>query len=242
MRSQPVDYLFFGAHPDDVEIACGGSIARFVSEGRKVGIIDLTGGEMGTRGTPAQRLDESLAAARILGAIFRERMNFGDGNLRTGRDEELEVIDRIRRVRPAVVFAPYPDDRHPDHTRTGKLVTESAFYAGLAKIETNYPAHRPQIVAYYIQNYGFDPTFVVDVSATFAQKVKALRAYKSQFHNPRSREPMTMIAKKSFLQLIEGRARHFGGLIGAEFGEGFITKQPPRIDDVAAAYRGREVS
>ncbi len=241
MKNTKVDYLFFGAHPDDAEIGCGGTMLDAVAKGKKIALVDLTRGEMGTRGTPETRLRESLASARVLGALFRLGLDLGDGNLRSGREEELEVIALIRKHRPSIVYAPHPDDRHPDHTRCGKLVTEASFYAGLAKIETGQPAHRPQTVVYYMQNYVQQPSFVVDTTAYQKRKMEALRCYKSQFYNPRSKEKPTFIAKKSFIDMIEARARHFGTMIGAEFGEGFLTKQPPRVDDVAAAYRGREV-
>jgi bacillithiol biosynthesis deacetylase BshB1 len=241
MRQRTVDYLFFGAHPDDVEICAGGAVLEAVADRKKVGLVDLTKGEMGTRGSAKRRLGESLAAANALGALFRFQLDFGDGNLAVGREQELEIIQVIRRHKPKVVFAPYPDDRHPDHTRTGRIVTEASFYAGLAKIETSDPPHRPDAVVYYIQNYIPHPTFVIDITESFEQKMKALKCYKSQFHNPRSKERPTLIAKRSFIDLIEARARHFGALIGTEYGEGFVTKQPPRIDDVAAAYRDREV-
>ncbi len=241
MKNTTVDYLFFGAHPDDAEIGCGGTMLEAVAKGKRIAMVDLTRGEMGTRGTPETRLRESLAAARVLGALFRLQLDLGDGMLRNGRDEELEVVSIIRKHRPAIVFAPYPDDRHPDHSRAGRLVTEASFYAGLAKIETGQQAHRPQTVVYYMQNYVQQPAFVVDITASQKKKMEALRCYKSQFYNPKSKEKMTFIAKKSFIEMIEARARHFGAMIGAEFGEGFLTKQPPRVDDVAAAYQGREV-
>lgn len=241
MKNAKVDYLFFGAHPDDAEIGCGGTMLESVAKGKKIALVDLTRGEMGTRGTPETRLRESLAAARLLGALFRIQLDLGDGNLRTGREEELEVISVIRKHRPSIVFAPFPDDRHPDHTRTGKLVTEASFYSGLAKIDSGQAPHRPQAVVYYMQNYTQQPSFVVDTSAFQAKKMEALRCYKSQFWNPKSKERMTVIARKSFIDMIEARARHFGSMIGAEFGEGFVTKQPPRVVDVAAAYHGREV-
>jgi len=212
-----------------------------VAKGKKIALVDLTRGEMGTRGTPETRLHESLAAARVLGALFRLQLDFGDGNLRAGREEELELISVIRKHRPSILFAPYPDDRHPDHTRAGRVITEASFYAGLAKIETGQAPHRPQAVVYYMQNYVHPPSFVVDTTASQKKKMEALRCYKSQFYNPKSRERMTFIAKKSFIDMIEARARHFGAMIGAEFGEGFVTKQAPRVDDVEAAYRGREV-
>ncbi len=240
-RSDSVDAIFFAAHADDVELSCGGTIAKIVKSGRRAAIVDLTRGEMGTRGTPQARRRESRSAARILGAAFREQLDFGDGGLRTGRQEELQIIDIVRRWRPTLVFAPWPDDRHPDHTRAGRVVTDGSFYAGLRKIETRFPAHRPQAIAYYLQNYIPAVSLVVDVSDTWATKMRAIHAYKSQFFNPKSKEPLTFISRENFLEMIEARGRHFGALIGVRFAEAFVTKQPPRVDDVFAAFRGREV-
>ncbi|HEX6179492.1 MAG TPA: bacillithiol biosynthesis deacetylase BshB1 [Thermoanaerobaculia bacterium] len=236
-----VDLIFIGAHPDDVELAAGGTIARAVRDGLKVGMIDLTRGEMGTRGTPAIRQREARAAARALGASFREQLDFGDGNLRYGRDEELELIEVFRATKAKLVFAPYPDDRHPDHTRTGRVVTDAWFYAGLRQLKTKRTAHRPQAVAYYLQNYLYPASFVVDTSSVWKTKMKSIAAYKSQFHDPKSKEPQTFISDPRFLQMIEARGRHFGALIGVTYGEAFVTKQPPRIDDLVGAYSGREV-
>lgn len=236
-----VDLLFFGAHPDDVELAAGGTIARAVRDGLRVGMIDLTRGEMGTRGTPATRKREAQAAARVLGASFRDQLDFGDGNLRTGRDEELEIIRIVRATRPRLLFAPYPEDRHPDHTRTGRLITDAWFYAGLRQLQTDAPAHRPQTVIYYLQNYQFRPSFVVDTTAAWKTKMRSIAAYKSQFHDAKSKEPRTFISDPRFLQMIEARGRHFGALIGATYGEAFVTRQPPRVDDLIAAYGEREV-
>jgi len=240
--AKTVDAIFFAAHADDIELACGGTIVNLVQSGRKAGIVDLTRGEMGTRGTPQIRQRESRAAAKILGAAFREQLDLGDGGLRTGREEEMEIIEAVRRWRPQVIFAPWPDERHPDHSRAGRLVSEASFYAGLPKIETKLAAHRPQAVVYYLQNYLPPISFVIDVTDSWKTKMKAVGAYKSQFFNPKSVEPRTFIAEQRFLEMIEARGKHFGALIGARYGEAFVTKQPPRIDDVFAAYGGREVS
>ncbi len=236
-----VDAMFFAAHADDIELACGGTIAKMVRDGRRTGIVDLTRGEMGTRGDPETRLRESRVSADILGATFREQFDFGDGGLRTGRDEEMEIIDIVRRWRPSIVFAPWPDERHPDHSRSGRLVAEASFYAGLRKIETKLPAHRPQAVVYYLQNYLPPLSFVMDVSESWETKMKAVGCYKSQFFDRKSKEPRTFIAEAKFLEMIEARGKHFGALIGARYGEAYVTKQPPRVDDVFAAYQGREV-
>ena len=236
-----VDLLFVSAHPDDTELSCGGTIVTSVKRGLRCGMIDLTRGEMGTRGTPETRRREASASAEILGASFREQLDFHDGGLLTGPDQERELIDIVRITRPRLIFTPYPDDRHPDHTRAGRLVTESSFYAGLKSLKTKYDAHRPQATIYYIQNYQRPVSFVVDVTAAWKTKMRAIAAFKSQFHNPNSKEPQTFIARPEFIEMIDARGRHFGELIGAKYGEAFVTKQPPRVDDVIGAYRGREV-
>ena len=234
-----VDLLFFGAHADDLELSCGGTIAKSVKDGLRVGMIELTRGEMGTRGTPEIREREARAAAGILGAHVREQLDLGDGGLRTGRDEEMAVIDVVRRFRPEVIFAPLPDERHPDHVRTGRLVTDAAFYAGLRAIQTKFGAHRPQVTAYYMQNYVQHPSFVIDVTTAWETKMRAIRAFDSQFGQ--SKEPQIFISQPQFLDMIDARGKHFGALIGVRYGEAFVTKQPPRVDDVIAAYSGREV-
>lgn len=241
MNIEPVDIIFFGAHPDDVELSCGGTVAKMVRDGRRVAIVDLTRGEMGTRGTPQTRKREAAAAARALGATFRFQLDFQDGNLQTGREQELQIIDILRQATPQLVVGPYPDDRHPDHTRTGRIVTEASFYAGLRALETGVAAHRPQAVLYYLQNYMFPPSFVVDVTKHWKTKMKSVAAYKSQFHDPKSKEPQTFISDPKFLDMIEARGKHFGALIGTEYGEAFVTKQPPRVDDLLGAYAGREI-
>ena len=235
-----VDILFFGAHPDDVELSCGATVAKSVKDGLRVGIVDLTRGEMGTRGTPQTRKRESQNAAKVLGAAFRRQLDFQDGNLQTGRAQELEIIELLRTYRPQLVVAPYPDDRHPDHTRTGRIVTEAWFYAGLRALETGLAAHRPQAVLYYLQNYMIPPSFVVDVTAHWKTKMRSVAAYKSQFHDPQSKEPQTFISDPKFLEMIDARGKHFGALINVQYGEAFVTKQPPKIDDMIAAYSGRE--
>ena len=239
--SESVDVIFFGAHPDDVELSCGGTAAKLVKDGRRIGIVDLTRGEMGTRGTPQTRKREAAAAAKALGATFRQQLDFQDGNLQTGREQELEIIAILRERRPSLVIAPFPDDRHPDHTRTGRIVTEASFYAGLRALETGLAAHRPQTVLYYLQNYMQPPSFVVDVTRHWKAKMKSVAAYKSQFHDPNSKEPHTFISDPKFLEMIDARGKHFGALINAQYGEAFISKQPPRIDDPIAAYSGREI-
>ena len=236
----PVDVLAVAAHADDVELCCAGTLVRLAERGHRFGIVDLTRGEMGTRGDPATRERESRRAAEVLGAQFREILDFGDGGLRKTRENELTLVDLIRREKPRLILTSYPDDRHPDHRRAGELATDAAYYAGLRRIETAHPAHRPQQTIYFSTAFVHAPTFVVDVTAAMEKRLASIRCYTSQFHNPESREPETILSQRSFLAAIEARARHFGFLIGVEFGEGFVSKRPPRIDDPIAAFDGFE--
>jgi bacillithiol biosynthesis deacetylase BshB1 len=236
----PVDILACGAHPDDVELGCGGSLAAFAARGKSFGILDLTRGEMGTRGTPEIREREAEEAARTLGAAFRVTLDLGDGGLRTDRDAELRIVEVVRRARPRLLIAPYPDDRHPDHARAGRLLKEASFYAGLRALETGVPAHRPQQVVFYFATYVGSPSFLVDVSGVLERKLAALAAYRSQFHDPSSKEPETFISRKGFVEAITARARFFGAMANVEHAEGFVSPFPPRVDDPVAAFEGYE--
>lgn len=236
----PVDVLAIGAHPDDVEMTCGGTLVRLKGRGKRFGIVDLTRGEMGTRGTHETRRREAERAAEILGAEFRETLDFGDGGIAVSRENELLLMDVIRREKPRLVITSYPDDRHPDHARAGRIVTDAAFYAGLRKIETNHPAHRPQQTIYFPTGTMHEPHFVVDITAAMDTRRAAILAFASQFHREGSAEPETVLSQKIFLEAIEARARHVGFLVGVEFGEGFLSKRPPRIEDPIAAFEGFE--
>lgn len=236
----PVDVLAIAAHPDDVEMTCAGTLVMLARRGRRVGIVDLTAGEMGTRGTAATREAEAKRASEILGAAFRETLDLSDGGLETGRAAELEVIEVIRREKPRVVLTSYPEDRHPDHARAGRLVADAAFYAGLRKLETAHPAHRPQQVLFFSTFLLQEPFLLVDVTPAMETRRAAVRAFSSQFHDPDSKEPQTMLSQESFLEKVEARARHFGMLAGVEFAEGFVSLRPPRIDDLINAFEGYE--
>lgn len=236
----PVDVLAFGAHPDDVELGCGGTLASLAGRGRGVGIVDLTRGEMATRGTPETRVREAAEAGRLLGARFRANLDLGDGDLRTDRAAQLLVVDAVRRARPRLVLAPFPEDRHPDHARAGRLVGEAAWYAGLAKLDTGLAAHRPDQIVFYAAYALLSPTFLVDVTATFETKVAALRAYASQFHGAASGEPETYVSSKDFWEGVEARARSYGRIANVPYAEGFVSKAPPTLADPAAAFRGYE--
>jgi len=236
----PVDLLAVAAHADDIELTCAGTLVVARQRGYSFGIVDLTRGEMGTRGTPEIRRREAERAAELLGASFRETLDFGDGGLEATREHELTLIDVIRREKPRLILTSYPEDRHPDHRRAGTLVSDAAFYAGLRKIETAHPAHRPQQTVYFSAADVHAPTFVVDVTSAMETRMRAIRAYVSQFHDPASREPQTLLSQESFLKSIEARTRHFGFLIGAEFGEGFVSRRPPRVDDIIGAFKNLE--
>lgn len=234
-----LDILAFGPHPDDVEIACGGTLARAVRSDRTVGIVHLTRGEMGTRGTPEERRREARKAAEILGVSVMEILDCGDGSLRTGPEEEDRLIELLRRHRPDVVLGPPPRDRHPDHGRAHDLVEAACFYAGVAKRSPGLgEPHRPGVTFQYLLHDSYEPDFVVDVSDTWDLRQKAVSAYGSQvFQVDREadddgEEPPTKIASRDFWYAQEGRARHFGALVGATFGEAFLSRLPLAVGDV----------
>jgi bacillithiol biosynthesis deacetylase BshB1 len=235
-----VDVLAIAAHPDDVELTCGGTLASLKAKGYRFGIVDLTRGEMGTRGTPELRAAEARHAAEILGAEFRESLDLRDGGLRRDPEAELAVIDVIRREKPRLIFTPYPDDRHPDHRRAGQIVTDAAYYAGLRRRESGHAAHRPQQVLYFSTFQVHRPDLLVDVTPFIEIRRAAMRAFVSQFHDPQSKEPQTMLSQQSFLDTIEARARYFGAMINVEFAEGFSSRFPPKIDDLVQAFAGHE--
>ncbi len=232
-----VDVLAIGAHPDDVELGCGGTLALLAKRGRRVGILHLTRGEAGTRGTPEERRGEAERAGAALGAAVVELLDCGDGGLRTGGEEEEALIAVLRRLRPELVLGPPPADRHPDHDRAYRLVKAACFYAGLAK--RGRPGaegpHRPAAVFHYMQHDPFEPAFVVDVTETWEKKLEALACYGSQLHQPGSgaerSEPQTLISSPEYRLAVDGRARHYGILIGAGYGEPFGSRLPLAVAD-----------
>ncbi|HEV2852452.1 MAG TPA: bacillithiol biosynthesis deacetylase BshB1 [Thermoanaerobaculia bacterium] len=238
-----LDVLAIGAHPDDVELGCGGTLALLARQGRKVGILHLTRGEQGTRGTAEERRAEAEAAARALGVVEMDFLDCGDGGLRTGPAEEDALIARLRSWRPELVLGPTPRDRHPDHGRAHELVDAACFYAGLRnRAPQAGMAHRPAAVFSYMQHDLFTPSFIVDVSAVWETKIESLRAYRSQLHvGEKKREdnqPMTKVASPEFWQAVEGRARHFGLLINAALGEPFWSRGPLAVADPMAILPG----
>jgi len=225
-----LNILAFGAHPDDVELGCSGTIAKEVSLGKKVGIIDLTRGELGTRGSVEIRNKESELAAEILGIAVRENLDMRDGFFINDEAHQLEIIKRIRKYKPEIVICNAIDDRHIDHGKGSKLVSDACFLSGLRKIETTHEdveqeAWRPKVVYHYIQWKNIEPDFVVDISAFIAKKEAAILAYSSQFYSENSNEPVTPIATKNFLESIHYRSQDFGRLVGVEYAEGFTVER-----------------
>lgn len=225
-----LDILAFGAHPDDVELGCGATIAKEISLGKKVGIIDLTQGELGTRGSVEIRYNEAAEAARILGIHARENLRFRDGFFVNDEQHQLEVIKMIRKYRPEIVLCNAIDDRHFDHGKGSKLVSDACFLSGLRRIETSIDgveqeAWRPKLVYHYIQWKDIKPDFVVDVSDFMEQKLDAVMAYSSQFFDPNSNEPISPIATKNFTESIEYRAKDLGRLIFVDYAEGFTVER-----------------
>lgn len=227
-----LDILVFGAHPDDAELGAGATIAMEVANGKKVGIIDLTRGELGTRGSAEIRDIESKAAASILGVVVRENLEFADGFFVNDKPHQMAIIRMLRKFRPEIVLCNAVDDRHIDHAKGSKLISDACFLSGLIKIDTKMEGDdqwqdpwRPKQVHHYIQWKNSKPDFVVDVTGFIDKKVEAILAYSSQFHDPKSDEPETPISSKNFLDSVNYRARDLGRLIGVEHAEGFTTER-----------------
>lgn len=225
-----LDILAFGAHPDDVELGCGATIAKEISLGKKVGIVDLTRGELGTRGSAELRKIEAKNAAEILGVSVRENLSFADGFFTNDKKHQLEVIKMIRKYQPEIVLCNSIDDRHIDHPKGSQLVSDACFLSGLLKIKTTIEGKqqekwRPDKVYHYIQWKNIEPNFVVDVTGFIDVKEKAVKAYTSQFFNPKSKEVETPITSKNFVDSINYRARDLGRLIGVEYAEGFTSER-----------------
>ena len=225
-----VDILAIGAHPDDVELGCGGTLAKLILEGKKAAIVDLTQGELGTRGTNITRAQEAASASEILGISARENLKLKDGFILNSEEYQIQIVKMIRKYQPEIVLANAVDDRHPDHAKAAKLVSDACFLSGLVKIETeldgeNQKQWRPKQVFHYIQWKHITPDFVIDISNFMEKKIEACLAYKTQFYDPDSKEPMTPIATKDFLESLTYRAQDLGRLSGVEFAEGFTTEK-----------------
>ncbi len=234
-----LDILVFGAHPDDAELGAGATIAKEVSKGKKVGIVDLTRGELGTRGSAEIRDAEAAASAKILGISVRENMEFADGFFVNDKEHQLELIKIIRKYRPEIVLCNAVDDRHIDHGKGSKLVSDACFLSGLVKIDTKMDgddewqdAWRPKVVYHYIQWKNLEPDFVVDVSGFIDTKIDAIKAYGSQFYDPNSDEPETPISSKNFIDSVIYRARDLGRIVGVEYAEGFTVERFTAVDSL----------
>jgi N-acetylglucosamine malate deacetylase 1 len=225
-----LDLLAFAAHPDDTELSCAATLALHVAHGKRVGVVDLTHGELGTRGTVEIRAQEAKTAAEIIGLHVRENLGLEDGFFQNNKESQLKIVEAIRKFQPEIVLANAVTDRHPDHGRAAQLVEEAVFLAGLTKVETlcegiPQAPWRPNVVYHYIQSRWITPQFVVDVSAHWDTKMEAIRAFKSQFHNPESQEPATFISDPAFIRMIEARALDLGHSIGAKYAEGFTVSR-----------------
>jgi len=225
-----LDILAIGAHPDDVELGCGATVAKSIAQGKKVGILDLTRGELGTRGSAEIRDNESAEAAKILGVSIRKNLAFADGFFINDKKHQIEIIKIIRKYKPKIVLCNAVDDRHIDHLKGSKLVSDACFLSGLIKIETELDGQiqevwRPKHVYHYIQWKNIEPDFVVDVGDFINRKLESVKAYNSQFYNPNSKEPASPITSKNFLDSIVYRAQDLGRLIGTDYAEGFTTER-----------------
>lgn len=225
-----LDILAFGVHPDDVELGCSGTIMAALAEGKKVGVVDLTRGELGTRGNAETRKQEAATAAAIMGIQVRENIGMADGFFQNDEKHQRMVIEVIRKYRPEIILANAPEDRHPDHGRSAKLVSDAAFLAGLRKIETTVDgqvqeAWRPTYVFHYIQDRFIQPSFVVDITAYMDKKIESVLAYTTQFNSTGGNEPQTYISTPQFLETVKARAMMLGKRIGVGYAEGYITEK-----------------
>lgn len=232
-----LDILAIAAHPDDAELACSGTILKHIKLGYKVGILDLTEGELGTRGNRQLRCEEARKSSQILGVHFRHNLNLGDGFFEINQESLVKIIEVIRFTQPDLVLANATSDRHPDHGRASELASRACFLAGLPKINTTWDgieqtAHRPKNVYHYIQDRNLNPDIIVDITEEFQTKVESIKAFSSQFFSPDSKEPITPISTEDFFHFIEARAREFGRPIGATYAEGFKVERSIGVNDL----------
>jgi bacillithiol biosynthesis deacetylase BshB1 len=227
-----LNILVFGAHPDDVELGCAGTILKQIKQGLKVGIIDFTKGELGTRGTHKTRTEETENATKILGVEIRENMGFKDGFFLNDENHKLELIKKIRQYRPEIIITNAPSDRHPDHGRASDLTIDACFLAGLEKIETGQEVWRPKHIYHYIQFNTILPDFVVDITEEMDAKIESIICYKTQFYNPDSTETETIISSEDFLESVKYRAKDLGRQANCKYAEGFISNQSLKVNSL----------
>ncbi len=226
-----VDVMAFGAHPDDIEIGCGGTLIKLVDLGHSVVLVDMAQGEMGTRGTVETRRAEAAAAAKIIGAVARENLKLEDGNIRADEEAKRRVVEVVRKHRPRLVFIPYYKDRHPDHYHASQVAYEGIFLAGLAQYETGQESYRPLRVLYYMGWYEFEPTFIVDISAQFDQKMDAIYAFSTQFKPGDSFYEQTRLTSRQYNWALVHRMAYYGSLIGRQYGEGFLIRGRMEVEN-----------
>jgi bacillithiol biosynthesis deacetylase BshB1 len=232
-----LDILAIASHPDDAELSCSGTLAAQVEKGYKVGILDLTRGEMGTRGTPELRLEESAAASEILGLSMRENLGFNDIFFKDDKPHHLEIVKIIRKYQPEIILANAVRDRHPDHGKGASVASKACFISGLRKVETVFEGKeqevwRPKFIYHYIQNNYIEPDFVFDVTAVWDKKLASIKAFKSQFYDPESKEPQSFISHPDFMDFVEARAKEFGHKILVRYGEGFTVERMVGVNDL----------
>jgi bacillithiol biosynthesis deacetylase BshB1 len=235
-----LDILAFGAHPDDVELTCSGTILLHTKAGSKVGIVDLSRGELGTRGNEELRKEEAAKASSILGLTLRENLNLPDGFIRNDRESRMAVVAMIRKCRPEIILCNAINDRHPDHAVAAALVSDSVFLSGLIKVQTEdekgvrQKAWKPRAVYHYIQDRYIKPDFLIDVSSVWEERMQSVYAFSSQFYNPDSDEPETPISSRDFIDFLNSRAREFGRPAGISYAEGFTVERTPLLKDLFA--------
>ncbi|MDB5282046.1 MAG: GlcNAc-PI de-N-acetylase [Bacteroidota bacterium] len=232
-----LDILAIGSHPDDVELGCGGTLMKHIDKGYKVGIVDLTRGELGTRGNAETRMKEVEESSKVLGIHVRENLGFEDGFFKNDKEHQLEIIKMLRKYQPSVVISNAKFDRHPDHARSAQLTYDACFLSGLAKVETKLDgeiqtAFRPKALYHYIQALHAEPDFAVDITAYYERKLKAVLAFGSQFHNPKSGEAQTFISSPEFLEFVKARAMHFGIPMGVKYAEAFTANRFLGVQDL----------
>lgn len=234
-----MDYLFVGAHPDDCELSAGGLIAKAISLGRKSAILDLTCGEMGTRGSVEERKSESESSANLLGVSTRITLNLGDTLIENTLENRLEIIKVLRKLRPRTIVFPYEKDSHPDHRKASVITHDAIYYSKLSKIKTEDEKFSPEFSFQYFLHHNALPTIVVDITDHFEKKMASIKCYKSQFYNPDYKGEATKISSKEFLETIEIRSRYYGSMIGVKYGEPFYCKSPLAINDPINLIKGK---
>jgi bacillithiol biosynthesis deacetylase BshB1 len=233
-----LDVLAFGSHPDDVELGCSGTLINEVKRGKKVGVIDLTQGELGTRGTIETRYQEASDAAKIMGIAVRENLKMRDGFFLNDEAHQMQVVRVLRKYQPEIVIANILEDRHPDHGRGGWLLYDACFLSGLRQVKTvdddakPQEKWRPKMLLHYIQDRFYEPDVILDVTEAWEQRMKAVRAYKTQFHDPNSKEPQSYLSNPEFIEALAARARLLGKRIGVKYAEGFVSKKNIGIKDL----------